>query len=66
MARKLGQIIPRGTNRWLVRVSLGRDQATGRRRYLNRTVTGPQRRAQQFLSTELLARSETGNWWVAR
>jgi hypothetical protein len=59
VARKLGQIVPRGVNRWLVRVSLGRDQATGRRRYLNRTIAGSHRTAQQFLSTELLARAES-------
>ena len=58
MARKLGQIIPRGDNRWLVRVSLGRDSSTGSRRYLNRTVSGSHRRAQQFLSRQLLERAE--------
>jgi integrase len=59
VARKLGQIIPRGDNRWLVRVSLGRDHATGRRRYLNRTISGSHRKAQQFLSAQLLSREES-------
>jgi integrase len=59
VARKLGQIIPRGDNRWLVRVSLGRDHATGRRRYLNRTVSGSHRKAQQFLSAQLVERAES-------
>lgn len=31
MARKIGQIIARGNNRWLVRVSLGRDHVSGKR-----------------------------------
>lgn len=60
MARKLGQIVARGNNRWLVRISLGRDEATGRRRYLNRTISGPHRAAQLFLSRQVLVRAETG------
>ena len=30
-----GQIIPRGKNTWLLRVFLGRDPQTGKRRYYN-------------------------------
>ena len=32
VVRKLGQIIERGPDRWLVRVLLGHDPATGRKR----------------------------------
>jgi len=60
VARKLGQIVARGDNRWLVRVSLGRDRATGRRRYLNRTILGSHRKAQQFLSWQLLEHAKAG------
>jgi len=59
VTRKLGQIIPRGKDRWMVRISLGCDQATGRRRYFNRTVTGSHRSAQQFLSAQILERAES-------
>jgi len=38
LARKTGQIVGRGRHRWLVRVFLGRDRETRRRRYLSRTV----------------------------
>lgn len=59
MARKLGQIIPRGKDRWLDRVSFGRAEATGRRRYLNQALSGSHRKAQQFLSAQLLERAES-------
>jgi integrase len=53
MARKPGQIIARGSRIWLVRVSLGRDQKTGTRRYHNKTVHGSLREAQSYLSKRL-------------
>ena len=40
MARKLGQIIARGQNTWLVRIYQGRDPETGTRKYLNQTIHG--------------------------
>ena len=49
LARKTGQIVGRGRQRWLVRVFLGRDHQTRKRRYLNRTIHGPARRAQEYL-----------------
>ena len=58
MARKLGQIIERGQERWLVRVSLGRDQTTGKRRYLNRTIKGSLRSAQRYLNSRLEEREQ--------
>jgi integrase len=53
LARKNGQIIARGDGRWLVRVYLGRDQKTCRRKYLNRTIRGGFRAAQHFLNAQL-------------
>ena len=56
MARKTGQIVGRGRRRWLVRVFLGRDRETCRRRYLSRTVHGPVRQAQTYLNKVLRER----------
>ena len=56
MARKTGQIVKRGRRRWLVRVFLGRDRETRRRRYLSRTVHGPVRQAQSYLNKVLRER----------
>jgi integrase len=53
MARKAGQLIARGPRTWLVRVSLGRDQETGTRKYHNKTVRGSFREAQAYLNTKL-------------
>ncbi len=56
MARKTGQIVGRGRNRWLVRVFLARDRETHRRRYHNHTVRGPVRHAQHYLNKVLRER----------
>ena len=56
LARKTGQIVGRGRHRWLVRVFLGRDRETRRRRYLSRTVHGPVRQAQSYLNKVLRER----------
>jgi integrase len=56
LARKTGQIVGRGRHRWLVRVFLGRDRETRRRRYHNRTVHGPVRQAQSYLNKVLRER----------
>jgi len=53
LARKTGQIVGRGPRRWLVRVFLGRDRESRRRRYLSRTVHGPVRQAQSYLDKVL-------------
>jgi len=50
MARKVGQIIARGERRWLIRVYLGRDHETKKRNYHNRTIHGPMREAQAYLT----------------
>jgi integrase len=56
LVRKTGQIVGRGRHRWLVRVFLGRDRETRRRRYLSRTVHGPVRQAQTYLNKVLRER----------
>ena len=53
LARRQGQIIPRGDHRWLVRVYLGLNQETRRRRYVNRTVRGSFRSAQHYLHAKI-------------
>jgi integrase len=44
-----GQIIKRGDKVWLVRIFMGRD-ATGKRRYLNKTIKGTKKDADTYLS----------------
>jgi hypothetical protein len=56
LARKLGQLIARGQNTWLVRIYQGRDPETGTRKYLNQTIHGPFRDAQRFLNLKLQQR----------
>lgn len=53
MSRKVGQIITRGERRWLVRVYLGCDCETRKRTYHNRTIYGPLRHAQAYLTRRL-------------
>jgi hypothetical protein len=56
MARKVGQIIARGDRRWLIRVYLGRDHETKKRRYHNRTIHGSMQDAQPYLTRKLRER----------
>lgn len=56
MARKLGQIIARELNTWLVRIYQGRDPQTGTRKYHNQTMHGSLREAQRFLNLKLQQR----------
>src|SRR5687767_14848190 len=51
-----GQIVKRGERAWLVRVSRGRD-ASGKRRYLNKTIHGTKRDAQNYLNKKLTEKS---------
>lgn len=59
MPRRLGQIVSRGRQRWLVRVFLGRERDSRKRRYHNRTIHGTARRAQEYL-TRLLRERDLG------
>src|SRR6058998_1576704 len=47
-----GQIIKRGDKKWLVRIFQGRDE-NGKRRYLNKTIKGKKKDAQDYLSETL-------------
>lgn len=47
-ASTAGQIIPRGEDTWLVRIFRGRDEK-GKRHYLNKTVKGKKKDAQDYL-----------------
>ncbi len=58
MSRKQGQIVARGNQRWLVRVSLGRDAETGRRKYRSRTICGSFRAAEHHLNNQLEERDQ--------
>jgi hypothetical protein len=53
MARKVGQIVRRGSSTWLVRVYTGRDSKIKRRTYLNQTIYGGLRDAQAHLNKML-------------
>ena len=53
-----GQLIRRGERTWLVRIYLGRDGA-GKRKYLNKTVQGNKKHAEQQL-TKLLRERDVG------
>jgi len=53
MARKVGQIVRRGSSTWLVRVYTGRDSETKKRMYLNQTIHGGLRDAQAYLNKML-------------
>lgn len=51
-----GQIFQQAEDSWTVRVYLGRDPGTGKRRYLNRTVRGRKKDAQRVLNDLLHAK----------
>jgi len=59
MARKVGQIVRRGSSTWLVRVYTGRDVETQKRTYLNQTIYGALRDAQAHLN-KLLGERDRG------
>jgi len=48
--RKAGQMVERGDNKWLVRVFTGRNDATGKRIYHNKTIHGTKKDAQRYLN----------------
>jgi hypothetical protein len=50
MARKTGQIIGRTPRTWVVRVYVGRDAETRKRKYLNKTIHGGLRVARAGLA----------------
>src|SRR5690606_12306533 len=56
-----GQLIQRGERTWLVRVYLGRDPVTGKRRYHNKTIRGNKKDAQRYLN-QMLAEKDLGTF----
>ena len=56
MARKIGQIIGLAPRTWVVRVYVGRDAETKKRKYLNKTIHGGLRDAQAHLNRMLSER----------
>ena len=56
MVRKTGQIIRRGSSTWLVRIYVGRDPETRKRRYIGKFIHGGLRSAQAHLNRMLAER----------
>jgi hypothetical protein len=56
MTRKTGQIIRRGPQMWIVRIYIGRDLETGRRKYIGKSAQGRLRVAQTHLNRMLAER----------
>lgn len=69
-----GQIIARSPNTWLLRIYQGREPATGKRRYLNKTVEGERSAAEAELArllTQIPPRPDASSsldqyldWWL--
>jgi len=51
--RKAGQLTQRTNDSWQIRIFLGRDDKTGKRRYYNETVQGTKKDAQKVLNEKL-------------
>ncbi len=47
-----GQIVKKSDNTWLVRIFIGRD-AEGKRKYFSKTIHGPKKDAQKYLTAKL-------------
>lgn len=55
-----GQLIPKGKNKWLVRIYLGTD-LKGKRSYYSKTINGTKKEAQAYLN-KLLLEKDTGTF----
>lgn len=51
-----GQIIKRGTRKWLVRIFLGREPDTGKKKYASKMIHGTKKDAQAYLNARLRER----------
>ena len=60
MARKVGQIIARGDRRWLIRVYLGRDQETNKRKRLCKSCNNGWRVFRRHSSWSLIVHALEG------
>ena len=56
MARKTGQIIRHGSSTWLVRIYVGRDPGTRKRKYVSKSIHSGLRDAQAHLNRMLAER----------
>jgi hypothetical protein len=56
MARKTGQIIRRGSQMWIVRIYVGRDPESRKRKYIGKSIHGGLRAAQAHLNRMLAER----------
>lgn len=61
MIRRMGQIIRRRSSTWLVRIYVGRDPETRRRRYIGKFIHGELRSAQAHLNGMLAERDHGRN-----
>jgi hypothetical protein len=59
MARKTGQIIRRGPQMWMVRIYVGHDPETRKRKYIGKSINGGLRAAQAHLN-HMLAERDLG------
>ena len=66
MARKIGQIIRRGSSTWLVRIYVGRNPETRKRRYIGKFSHGGLRSAQADLNRVLAERDLGRNIYSSR
>lgn len=57
-SRRLGSVIARGSDKWLVRMFKGRD-ATGRRRYESKVIYGSKRAAERVLASMVTCHLDT-------
>jgi integrase len=51
-----GNIVKKGDRKWLVRIFLGRDAQTGKKRLLNKVINGTKKDAEKFCREQLLDR----------
>jgi len=61
MGRRRGSIRSRGTGKWMVRVYTGLDPETGKRIYHTKTIEGPKRSAERYLS-KITRQMDMGDW----
>src|SRR5947208_3558048 len=62
MARKVGQIIARGDRRYLIRIYLGRDHETHKRKYHNRTISDEIFGVTRLADSSPGTRSDRASW----
>jgi integrase len=51
--RRTGQVLPKGPNRWQIKIFLGRDSKTRKKSYFTKTIKGDKKAAEKFLREKL-------------